>query len=271
VKNWLITGCSTGFGRVLAEKALARGDRVAATARRPETLAALAQQYPDTALRLELDVTRPDTIASAIAAARESFGRIDVVVNNAGFGVQGAVEEVSDAQIRELFAVNVFGVIDVIRAALPTLREQGGGHIVNVTSVGGGTGVRVSGLYAAGRCGVEGFWGGLWGAGDRSGTRGRPGAPGAFATICAPRVEPPASRLPAYDATHDAINSVLEGMAYADPAGCVELILQVVDAAEPPRQIVAGGFAWSAVEQVMTAQMEELNAWRAVSEAADAG
>ena len=271
MKNWLITGCSTGFGRVLAEKALARGDRVAATARRPETLAALAQQYPDTALRLELDVTRPDTIASAIAAARESFGRIDVVVNNAGFGVQGAVEEVSDAQIRELFAVNVFGVIDVIRAALPTLREQGGGHIVNVTSVGGRTSVPLVALYSACKFAVEGLSMGLSMELEPFGIKVTTVAPGAFATNFATRVEPPASRLPAYDATHDAINSVLEGMAYADPAGCVELILQVVDAAEPPRQIVAGGFAWSAVEQVMTAQMEELNAWRAVSEAADAG
>ena len=269
--NWLITGCSTGFGRVLAEKALARGDRVAATARRPETLAALAQQYPDTALCLELDVTRPDTIASAIAAARDRFGRIDVVVNNAGFGVQGAVEEVSDAQIHELFAVNVFGVIDVIRAALPTLREQGGGHIVNVTSVGGRTSVPLVALYSACKFAVEGLSMGLAMELEPFGIKVTTVAPGAFATNFANRVEPPASRLPAYDATHDAINSVLEGMAYADPAGCVDLILQVVDAAEPPRQIVAGGFALSAVEQVMTAQMEEMKAWRAVSEAADAG
>src|SRR5690606_14138917 len=175
-------------------------------------------------------------------------------------GLQGAVEEASDAQIRELFAVNVFGVIDVIRAATPVLREQGRGHIVNVTSVGGRTSVALVALYSACKFAVEGHSMGLSMELAPFGIKVTTVAPGTFATNFAARVEAPANRIAAYDETHAAIEAMMQDKDFSDPAGCVELILKVADAPEPPRQIVAGGFAWSAVEQVMNAQMEELKA-----------
>ncbi len=268
-KSWLITGCSTGFGRVLAEKALARGDRVAVTARRKDAIADLCAQYPDTAICLELDVTDSDSVQAALDTAFDTFGRIDVLVNNAGYGIQGAVEEVSEDQIEQLFAVNVFGVLTVTRAALPKLREQGGAHIVNITSVGGRTAAPLISLYSSAKFAVEGLSMGLAMELAPFGIKVTAVEPGAFATNFAKRVEQPANRLPAYDEAHDQINALLADHVFADPAGCAELILKVVEAEEPPKQIIAGGFAWQVVEQTMQAQSDEMQKWRAVSEAAD--
>jgi NAD(P)-dependent dehydrogenase (short-subunit alcohol dehydrogenase family) len=268
-KNWLITGCSTGFGRALAEKALARGDRVAVTARRTESISGLCAQYPETALCLALDVTDSDSVGKAVDAAFSAFDRIDVLVNNAGYGIQGAVEEVSEEQIRQLFEVNVFGVLNVIRAALPTLREQGAGHIVNVTSVGGRTSAPLISLYSSTKFAVEGLSTGLAMELAPFGIKVTAVEPGAFATNFAKRVEQPANRIAAYDPTHDQINAMLADFEYADPTGCAELMLRVVDDPDPPKQIVAGAFAWSVIEQTLQSQAGELRKWREASEAAD--
>ena len=133
-KVWFITGTSSGFGRALAEEVLAKGDWVVATARKPEVLQDLVEKYPDAARAVKLDVTSVEDTKNSVREAVEEFGRIDVLVNNAGYALVGALEETSDEQIRQQFDTNVFGVLNVTREVLPVLREQKSGHIVNIGS-----------------------------------------------------------------------------------------------------------------------------------------
>src|SRR3954447_22488393 len=156
-KVWFITGSSKGFGRIWAEAALERGDRVAATARRPETLADLADRYGDLVLPLALDVTDKAAVDAAVAQAHAHFGRLDVVVNNAGYGLFGTIEEVSERQARDQIETNLFGALWGTKAALPILREQRAGHIVQVSSIGGVNAFPTVGLYHASKWGLEGF------------------------------------------------------------------------------------------------------------------
>lgn len=134
-KVWLITGSSTGFGRAIAEAVLAKGDRVIATARKPEQLGNLVDQYPETAKAVRLDVTSSQEIHDAIEIAIDSFGSIDVLVNNAGYGSFGAIEELSNEDIRRQFEVNFFGALDLTRGVLPLMRQKRSGHILNLSSV----------------------------------------------------------------------------------------------------------------------------------------
>jgi NAD(P)-dependent dehydrogenase (short-subunit alcohol dehydrogenase family) len=140
-KVWFITGTSKGFGRIWAEAALQRGDQVVATARNVDTLAALTETYGDAVLTLQLDVTDKPPVDAAVIAAHERLGRLDVVVNNAGYGLFGTIEEVSEEQARAQIETNLFGPLWVTKAALPILREQGSGHIIQVSSIGGVAGV----------------------------------------------------------------------------------------------------------------------------------
>src|SRR6202012_1249497 len=156
-KVWFITGCSKGFGRVWAEAALERGDKVAATARDASTLAPLAEKYGDSVLTMALDVQDTDADFAAVKAAQEKFGRLDVVVNNAGYGLFGAVEELSEAQARDQIETNLFGALWVTQAALPIMREQGSGHIIQVSSIGGVTAFPEVSLYHASKWGLEAF------------------------------------------------------------------------------------------------------------------
>lgn len=267
---WLITGCSSGFGKVLGQKALERGDRVAVTARHPATLAHFREAFGDRALPLRLDVTDPAQVRAAVADAVAAFGRIDVLVNNAGYGLQCAAEEASDAQIRELFEVNFFGALDLIRAALPQMREQGGGaHIVNISSVGGRLSAPLIALYSASKWALEGLSLGLAAELAGFGIKVTAIEPGAFATGFADAVQPPEARLDAYAGAHAFTESMLADMVYADPAGCADAILAAVDAPEPPRQLAVGGQAYAWVEQAVASQAEELAKWQATSVAAD--
>jgi NAD(P)-dependent dehydrogenase (short-subunit alcohol dehydrogenase family) len=156
-KVWFITGCSKGFGRIWAEAALGRGDKVAATARDASTLEPLADRYGENVLTLALDVQDHDADFAAVNKAQEAFGRLDVVVNNAGYGLFGAVEEVSPAEARDQIETNLFGALWVTQAALPIMREQGSGHIVQVSSIGGVTAFPGVGLYHASKWGLEAF------------------------------------------------------------------------------------------------------------------
>ena len=253
-RTWLITGCSSGFGRLLAQRALERGDRVALTARNPAMLAALAGQYGNAALCLPLDVTRPETIRSALGEVFERFGRLDILVNNAGYGLQAAAEEASDAQTRAMFEVNFFGPLDVIRAALPGLRAQGGGHIINISSVGGRTTAPLIGLYSASKFALEGLSLSLAMELAPFGIKVTSIAPGAFATGFAGAVQSAGAKLDAYRQQHAMLDTILADLHFADPAGCVEAILAIAGADEPPRQLIAGSHAVSAVEAVMADQ-----------------
>src|SRR3954454_10232174 len=156
-KVWFITGTAKGFGRVWAEAALERGDRVAATARDVSTLDALVEQYGDNVLPLALDVTDKAAIDAAVEQAHERFGALDVVVNNAGYGLFGTIEELTEEQARAQVETNLFGPLWVTQAALPILREQGSGHIIQVSSLGGVNAFPILGLYHASKWGLEGF------------------------------------------------------------------------------------------------------------------
>jgi NAD(P)-dependent dehydrogenase (short-subunit alcohol dehydrogenase family) len=266
---WLITGCSSGFGRLLAQKALERGDRVVATARNCATIGHFAEDFPGRALSLPLDVTDPAAVRAALDGAFGTFGRVDVLVNNAGYGLQAAAEEPSDAQIRAMFEVNFFGALDLIRAALPRLRGQGGAHIVNISSVGGRISAPLVSLYSASKWALEGLSMGLGAELASFGIKVTSIEPGAFDTGFAGAVQPPVAKLDAYAEVHRFMEQMLGEMHFADPAGCVDAILQAVDSPEPPRQLVVGGHAYEFVEQAVAAQTEELQKWRATSVGAD--
>ncbi|MDQ1579184.1 MAG: hypothetical protein QOE21_1871, partial [Microbacteriaceae bacterium] len=156
-KTWFITGTSRGFGREWAIAALERGDRVAATARNTDTLSDLVERFGDAVLPIELDVTDRDADFAAVAKAHDFFGRLDVIVNNAGYGQFGFLEEVSEEQARAQIDTNVFGAMWVTQAALPYLRKQGSGHIVQVSSIGGISAFPGLGLYHASKWALEGF------------------------------------------------------------------------------------------------------------------
>lgn len=159
--TWLITGCSTGLGRALAEIALQHGDNVVVTARDATTVEDLAARYPEAALALSLDVTAPDQVRSAITRGTEAFGGIDVLVNNAGYGYRAAVEEGDDGDVRTLFDTHFFGSVDMIKAVLPQMRARRSGTIVNLSSIGATIIPAGSGYYAAVKCAIEGLTGSL--------------------------------------------------------------------------------------------------------------
>ncbi len=156
-RTWFITGASRGFGRSFTQAALAAGDRVAATARDTSSLNNLAAEHGDAMLPIELDVTDRDAAFAAVRQAHDHFGRLDVVVNNAGYGMSGAIEELTEAQARGQIQVNLFGALWVTQAALPFLREQGSGWIVQVSSIGGLAAFPLTGIYHASKWALEGF------------------------------------------------------------------------------------------------------------------
>lgn len=151
LRVWLITGSSTGFGRALVEAVLQRGEIVVATARNPQQLKELEAQYPERVLATQLDVTKKEEVREVVNRAIATFGKIDVLVNNAGYGSLGAIEELSDALVRQQYEVNVFGVLDMTRAVLPHMRRQHSGHILNLSSVGGLVSFPGAGIYCSTR------------------------------------------------------------------------------------------------------------------------
>src|SRR3954447_22036471 len=154
---WFVTGASKGFGREFVLAALERGDKVAATARNTDTLSDLAEQYGDAVLPVELDVTNPDQVFAAVKSARETFGRIDVVINNAGYGLFGTVEEITEQQLRDQLETNLFGVFHVTQAVLPILREQHAGHIIQISTMGGIVAFPTLGACHASKWALEGM------------------------------------------------------------------------------------------------------------------
>lgn len=266
---WLISGCSSGIGRELAERVLCDGERVVVTARNPADIASFAERFPDHALCVAMDVTKPESVRAAISQTFDRFGRIDMLVNNAGFGIQAASEEASETQIRTMFEVNFFGALDVIRAALPRLREQGSGHIINITSVAGRCSAPLIALYSASKFALEGLSMGLSMEVEPFGISVTAIEPGAFDTGFAGAVQSGDQPIGAYKDTHKLIEGMLADFTFADPSGCVEAIITAANDPSPPKQLIAGGHASATIEQVMKTQMEELEQWRSTSQLAD--
>ncbi len=263
-KSWLITGCSSGLGAAVAETALARGDRVALTARDTDKLTAVCARYPSTALSLPLDVTDPDSVASAITIAEEAFGTLDVFVNNAGFGVIGAIEEVSSAEYRQMFETNVFGLIEATKAALPALRRSRG-TMVNMSS-GSGIATRAGfGLYSASKFAVEAISEALALEVDPFGIRVLIVEPGAFRTDFLGRsMRIAANHLPIYDATAGSmrtLSKVMSGNQPGDPALAAGVILAAVDDRNAPLRLPLGQDAHRNIRAKLEAVGHDMDAW----------
>lgn len=239
-KIWFITGSSRGFGRQWAEAALARGDKVAATARRPETLEALTETYGVLVLVLELDVTDREAAFDAVARAHEHFGRLDVVVNNAGYGLFGTIEEVSEQQARDQIETNLFGALWVTQAALPFLREQGSGHIVQVSSIGGIAAFPGVGLYHASKWALEGFSEALAQEVAGFGINVTLVEPGGFDTDWSGSSAVRAEQLPAYEAVHEQMRQRRSVLPQGRTDASAPAILEVVDAEKPPLRVFFG-------------------------------
>jgi len=268
-KVWLITGSSTGFGRSLTEAVLKHGYRVIATARKPEQLSDLIEQYPDTAKAVRLDVTNPQEVRDAVKAALEAFGRIDVLVNNAGYGAVGAIEEVSDEAIRRQFETNVFGALNLTRAVLPTLRQQRSGHILNLSSVGGFVSFGATGVYCATKFALEAVSEALAKEVASLGIKVTIIEPGAYRTDFNCRsLMAPEDLIEDYAPVSGAFLQWLEqmdGKQPGDPAKAAEAMIQVVESDNPPLRLALGADAVGAIAEKLQSVKEELDTWKEVA------
>ncbi len=271
--TWLITGCSTGLGRALAEAVLERGDNAVVTARRPDRLADLVRAHPDTALSLALDVTDPGQVSSAVARATERFGGVDVLVNNAGYGYRAAVEEGDDADVARLFATNFFGAVSMIKAALPGMRERRAGVIVNVSSIGARICPAGSGYYAAAKAALEGMSGSLRKELAPLGITVMAVEPGGFRTDFAGRsLTQSAQPIDDYAETagrRRKENDTADGAQPGDPAKGAAAIITAVQAPDAPALLVLGTDALAAFGSVLDDQRAELERWRELAAGTD--
>lgn len=272
-RTWFITGSSTGFGRLLAEEVLKAGENVVATARKVEQVADLEQKYPAQALALPLDVTKQEQVDGAVAQTLERFGRVDVLVNNAGYGVTGAIEEVSDAELEPMYEANVFGLLRVTRAFLPQFRKQRSGHILNLSSIGGLAASPGWGLYQSTKFAVEGLSEALAQEVAPLGIRVTIIEPGPFRTDFLGRsgVEA-AKRIEDYSSTADnarRYRSDQHGRQPGDPLKAVQAMMEVVNSSNPPLRLLLGAGALKRVQQKMEAWQKEIAAWEPVTVGAD--
>ena len=242
MKTWFITGTSRGFGREWAIAALDRGDKVTATARDLATLDDLVGKYGDAILPIKLDVTDRDAAFAAVRQAHERFGRLDVVVNNAGYGHFGMVEEISEDEIRTQLETNVLGALWVTQAALPILREQGSGHILQVSSIGGVSAFMNTGAYHASKWALEGFSQSLSQEVAGFGIKVTLIEPSGYSTDWSGSSAKHSTPLPAYDQVRDAAARA-RGQRFTAPGNPVatrEAILRVVDSDDPPLRLFLG-------------------------------
>ncbi|WP_446663697.1 SDR family NAD(P)-dependent oxidoreductase [Flexivirga sp. B27] len=265
-KVWFITGSNTGFGEAIAREALSRGHRVVATARCVDAITLEAS--PDALLPCHLDVTARDSIDTAVAASIEHFGRIDVVVNNAGHGLVGALEELSEAQIDKVLAVNVRGAASVIRATLPTLRAQRSGTIVQMSSVGGVVGNPGHAIYGTSKFALEGMSEALAGEVASLGIRVLIVEPGPFRTEFAGRSMDFAEPIADYEQTPaGALRGRFrgqDGVQPNDPARAAAIIVDAVSDGDTPLRIPLGPEAIDRIRTKLTAQLDDLDRWEPV-------
>lgn len=246
-KVWFITGTSKGFGRVWAEAALSRGDRVAATARDISSLAPLVEKYGDSVLPLALDVRDMDADISAVRYAHAQFGRLDVVVNNAGYGLFGTVEEISADQARSQIETNLFGALWVTKAALPIFREQRSGHVIQVSSIGGVTAIPTMGLYHASKWALEGFSQSLAAEVAAFGVKVTLVEPQSYATDWSGPSGVLAEQMPEYAAIREGLTKLRGTISPGDPEATGPAILKLVDAEQPPLRCFFGENAFGLV------------------------
>ena len=264
-KIWFVTGATRGLGRAWVEAALKRGDRIAATARKEQDLADLTSAYGEAFLPLVVDLTDREAIAGAVASATAHFGRIDVVVSNAGYALFGTVEESNEAQSRAQFDVNFFGTLWVIQAVLPQLRKQGGGHILVTSSVAGIITFPTAGVYNATKWAVEGLTETLASEVDTFGIKVTLIEPGGYATDWRGSSATHAVPMPCYDGLRDRMKARSAGQKLGDPAATAQAILAVVDAPEPPLRLFLGNAGLTVAKQAYASRLATWEAWASVS------
>jgi NAD(P)-dependent dehydrogenase (short-subunit alcohol dehydrogenase family) len=267
-KVWFITGTSRGFGRQFAQSALERGDRVAATARDASSLDDLVATYGDLVLPIALDVTDRDAVRGAVETAHRHFGRLDVVVNNAGYGLFGMVEEVTEQQLRDQLETNLFGVLSVTQAVLPILREQGSGHIIQISTIGGIAAFPTLGGYHASKWALEGLSESLAQELAGTGVHVTLVEPGGFATDWAGSSAVHAEPNPAYDHIRQAMAERASGAQAGDPTAAGPALLDIVDADEPPLRVLFGSQPTQIVKHIYAQRLQTWTDWEHVSHAA---
>ena len=269
MKTWFITGTSRGFGREWTIAALKRGDRVAATARKVEELDDLVAEYGDRILPLQLDVTDHDASFAAVKTAHEHFGVLDVVVNNAGYGQFGAIEELSEDEARAQIETNLFGALWVTQAAIPFLRAQGQGHFLQVSSIGGIVAFPGIGMYNASKWALEGFSEALSKEVAPFGIYVTLIEPGGFSTDWGGSSAKHAQEMPEYQVGRDERKKRFASSKAGDPTASSEAVLKIVDAPEPPLRLLLGKFASDYVHPTYDERLKTWDAWRDVAVAAD--
>ncbi len=264
--TWLITGCSTGLGRALAQAVLAKGDNAVVTARNTDSLQDLAAEFPTTALAVSLDVTDQSQVDAAVQQATERFGGVDVLVNNAGYGYRAAIEEGDDADVRALFDTNVFGPVAMIKAVLPGMRSTRSGAIVNISSIGARICPPGSGYYSASKAALEGISGSLHKELQPLGISVTAVEPGGFRTDFAGRsLTQSAEAIADYADTagkRRKESDTVHGTQPGDPDKAAQVIISAVEAEQTPAFLLLGAdavYAYDAVEEAMRAEVDR---WR---------
>lgn len=267
-RTWFITGASAGLGNGLTERLLARGDKVAATVRKPDALASLQATYPDTLRVYVLDVTDVDKVRAIVDQAFADFSRIDVIVSNAGYGTLGPAEAATDAQVRHIVDTNLIGSIAVIRATLPHLREQGGGRILQVSSEGGQMAYPGFSLYHATKWGIEGFVEALaleLSPFDIKLTLVEPGPTRTKFGAGVVRTDP----MPAYDGTPaDEVARGIDSGAFTvtgDAGKVVDRMIEMIDRGEAPKRLTLGATAYKNIHQALQSRLAELEAQKDIA------
>ncbi|MBA2813305.1 SDR family NAD(P)-dependent oxidoreductase [Streptomyces sp. KM273126] len=267
-KVWFVTGSSRGLGRSFVEAALSRGDQVAATARHPQTLHDLAELHGDAVLPLPLDVTDRTAVTAAVNAAHEHFGRLDVIVNNAGYGLFGMIEELTEQQLRAQMETNFFGAFWATQAVLPLMRAQGQGHIIQISSVNGITAFPFIGGYNASKWALEGFSESLAQEVQGLGIKVTLVEPGSFDTDWVDSSAVQATPNPAYKQLHTALEALRDTRQPADPAAAGRALLQIVDAEQPPLRVLFGSQPVDIVKGLYAQRLQTWADWEHVSRAA---
>jgi NAD(P)-dependent dehydrogenase (short-subunit alcohol dehydrogenase family) len=272
-KTWFITGASRGFGREWTIAALERGDQVAATARDIRTLDDLVDKFRDRLLPLRLDVTDRAADFAAVKEAHDRFGRLDVVINNAGYGHFGMIEELSESDARDQIETNLFGALWVTQAALPYLRAQGSGHIIQVSSIGGISAFPMVGIYHASKWGLEGFSQALAQEVSDFGIKVTLIEPGGFSTDWAGPSARHSQQLPVYDELRNKAQQwrAQRSATPGNPQASAAAILRVVDADEPPLRVFFGTGPLAIAESDYASRLETWRKWQDVSELAQGG
>lgn len=269
---WLITGSSRGLGRALAEVVLAAGHKLIATARQSAQLSDLKGKYGDQVRLVDLDVTDAAAALDAVRVARDAFGRLDVLANNAGYGNIGSIEDTSLEEFREIIETNLFGVINTTKAALPVMREQGHGHLLQFSSVGGRVGAMGRAPYSAAKWGVEGFSEVLAQEVGPLGIKVTIIEPGGFRTDFAGASTTIREGRPEYDVTVGAtarFQRDFNGKQPGDPAKAAAVIMQVANMENPPLRLLLGSDAVQRVEPNDVAKLEADRKWRHLSVSTD--